>query len=191
MLVTRPNELRKLRSRHRHRRDRLRSLLRPLQRLPQRHQERRGFLGWTEIVFVIVGAVMVALLARHGKRSVALISGYWHSRGQFLYAELLWTMFAISTIHEAAMFEPVSLVMQGLVAATGAACMWFALAGSGTDAALVQPWPRRMAALGVIAVLLSAFGGWAVKRALYGDSFAGYFYMDHIRFGPNHTNDKR
>lgn len=44
---------------------------------------------------------------------------------------------------------------------------------------------------GLAAAVLVPAAGWTVKRALYGDAFSGYFYVDHIRFGPDNTNDKR
>jgi len=37
----------------------------------------------------------------------------------------------------------------------------------------------------------SSASGWGLKGLQYGDRFAGYFYMDHIRFGPKNTNDRR
>ena len=33
--------------------------------------------------------------------------------------------------------------------------------------------------------------GWGLKTALFGDKFAGYVNDNHIRFGPNNTNDKK
>jgi hypothetical protein len=45
--------------------------------------------------------------------------------------------------------------------------------------------------VGLLGAVAISFAGWGLKRALFGDQFSGQFYMDHIRFGPNNTNDKR
>lgn len=151
----------------------------------------RGWIGWMELGFLAVGAILVALLVRHARQSLALLSGSWQSRGQLLFLTLLWAMFVISTVHETAMLEPIVIVMQIGVGVTGALCMWLLLTSPSVDVASVVSWPRRMLAIGLAAAILSPLAGWSVKRALYGDVFGGYFYMDHIRFGPNNTNDKR
>ncbi len=151
----------------------------------------RGWLGWIEIGFVAAGAIAAALLVRHTRQSLAPLSGSWESRGQLLYLTLLWTMFVISTVHETAMLEPMVLVMQMGVGLTGAICMWLLLASPPVRSTAVPAWPSRMLAIGLAAAIVAPVAGWTVKRALYGDKFGGYFYMNHIRFGPNNTNDKR
>jgi hypothetical protein len=52
-------------------------------------------------------------------------------------------------------------------------------------------WAGRTLAWGLLAAVLAIFGGWAFKRAVFGDRFAPHFYTDHIRVGPNNTNDKK
>lgn len=89
------------------------------------------------------------------------------------------------------MLEPTALILQIGVGLTGSVCMWLLLTPPPADPAAFPPWPRNMLAIGLAAAMISPIAGWAVKRALYGDRFGGYFYMDHIRFGPNNTNDKR
>jgi len=55
-----------------------------------------------ELGFLAVGVAGAALLIRHGRKAVELLSGSWLGKGQLLYLVLLWGIYAASTAHEAA-----------------------------------------------------------------------------------------
>ena len=54
-----------------------------------------------------------------------------------------------------------------------------------------SPWIRNAIVFGLMGAAVVSCAGWSVKKALYGDRFAGLIYQDQIRFGPNNTNTVR
>jgi hypothetical protein len=50
---------------------------------------------------------------------------------------------------------------------------------------------RKIILAGLAGAVVVSFAGWAVKRAIYGDKFAGGGGTDQIRFGPHNTNSIR
>ncbi|MCX6624281.1 MAG: hypothetical protein NTY38_25100, partial [Acidobacteria bacterium] len=110
----------------------------------------------------------------------------------------LWFVGFMSFCHEVTGLNPVVWVLHWGVTANALACTFLVLAapastpaGFTAEGAPRAGWLRRTVAFGVLAAVGCTFGGWALKRALFGDTFAPGFYMDHIRFGPNNTNDRR
>jgi hypothetical protein len=103
-------------------------------------------------------------------------------------------------MHEFAELTPQTFVIQWAIALNAIACTWLVLAGSqpssSFDATAVADieWSRcirRIIAGGLLAAVVTVCAGWVVKRALFGDTFAGSFPHNHIRFGPDHTNDTK
>ena len=53
-------------------------------------------------------------------------------------------------------------------------------------------WIRNLILVGLVGAIVVPIGGWAMKRALYGDNFIAIGGgADQIRFGPHNTNDQR
>ncbi|MCL5744178.1 MAG: hypothetical protein M1541_09675 [Acidobacteria bacterium] len=158
----------------------------------------KGFIGWFELLFLAFGAILVALAVRHLRRPLPVIPGSWLGKGQLLYLVLLWFVSFMSFGHVLTGLNPVVWVMQWGLAVNALACTYLVmcapestLPGIFPGGSPYQGWLRRTVALGLLAAVGCTFGGWALKRALFGDTFAPYFYMDHIRFGANNTNDRR
>ncbi len=153
----------------------------------------RGFVGWFELLFLLLGAVMVWTMIR----MPALIPTSAPGRGQLLFLVFQWALVIISSAHVLPEMTPFLFLVQWVIALQAVACTALVLNPPGAPPpAEVGPVyaggaSRRMITAAALLGVLAIFGGWSVKRALYGDTFAAGFYMDHIRFGPNHTNDKR
>jgi hypothetical protein len=104
----------------------------------------------------------------------------------------------MSLTHVTPELEPLELSIQVGIMIHAIACTTLMLAMSrearplpARDAEPLYRWSvARTMAAGLAAALIVCAAGWGVKRALYGDVVAGGFYTDHIRFGPNNTNDK-
>jgi len=159
----------------------------------------KGWIGWFDSVYVLLGAVLLALLIRQSRRPLPAIPESWAGKGQLLYLAFLWSVTFISFAHEVPGFSPQGLAINWAITVNAILCTWLLLAARpleqagppGAAAFAYAGWTRRTLALGLLAALASSASGWGLKRLLYGDRFAGYFYMDHIRFGPKNTNDRR
>ena len=160
----------------------------------------RGWIGWMEAFFLVLGAVMLWMLIRHRRRPWALAPESAFGKGQILYLVFLGIFVTTSFAHlEGFEGSPISLTIQWLITSHGILLAALLLAWSDPDK-LLQPeangptYRGRMARAAIVGLLAGALicsACWGIKRALFGDNFAGYFYTNHIRFGPNNTNDKR
>ena len=159
----------------------------------------RGWVGWFDSLWLLSGFVLIALLVRHARRPVLLIPDNSTGKGQLLYLAFAWIITVMSFVHEIPNYNPIVLAMQWWVTANAILCTTIVLAWtpcpvSNEDQLVGSAGQKRTQLIVVIslfAALASAFAGWEVKRWLYDDRFARGFYMDHIRFGPNNTNDIR
>jgi hypothetical protein len=155
----------------------------------------RGFLGWFDWLFLALGALILWRLLRESRQPSPLMPASWLGKGQLLYLVFLWTITFISGAHEIPGLAPLGFVIQWTITVHAVLCTAVLLGC--VPQALPAPVPvpatqltglRKIVAFGLLAAVLSSFAGWSAKRALYGDAFGGFFYMDHIRFGPNNTN---
>ena len=158
----------------------------------------KGFVGWLELVYLAYGVILLALAVRHVRQPLPVVPEDWLGRSQLLYLVFLWLVTFMSFAHDLAGMNPVGWLIHWGLAMNALMCTALVMARAAPAPAGIAPagspyagWLRRSAALGVLAAVGSTFGGWALKRGLFGDSHAPHFYMDHIRFGPNNTNDRR
>ncbi len=157
----------------------------------------KGFLGWVELIYLVFGAVLLALAVRHLRQRLPLIPESPLGQGQLLYLAFLWFAALMSFAHELSAMNSVGWVMHWGITMNALVCTYLVLAPPLPDAELALagfPYSgglRRTLVLGALTAVGCSFGGWALKRSLIGDAFAPHFYMDHIRFGPNNTNDRR
>jgi hypothetical protein len=158
----------------------------------------KGFVGWFELLYLVFGAILLVLAVRHLRRALPVVPGSWLGKGQLLYLAFLWFVTFMSSSHDLLEMNAVGWILHFGVAMNALVCTYLVLSAPESAPPGFAPagtpyagWLRRSIALGLLAVVGSTFGGWALKRALFGDAFAPYFYMDHIRFGPNNTNDRR
>ena len=158
----------------------------------------KGFVGWFELLYLAFGIILLVLSVRHLRRALPVVPESWLGKGQLLYLVFLWFVSFMSFSHDLAGLNSVGWVMHWGLAVNALVCTYLVMcapestpAGFSPGGSPYQGWLRRTVALGLLAAVGCTFGGWALKRALFGDAFAPYFYMDHIRFGANNTNDRR
>jgi hypothetical protein len=160
----------------------------------------RGFLGWFDMVFLAIAIAMIALLALHLRRPLPLIPTSWMGKGQLFYLVFLWTVVTINFMDVLPRFTPIRLVTEWFMTISAAACTILLLIGCflregrtppGPAGARYGPWIRNIVLAGLAGAVVVSFGGWVMKRTIYGDKFAGKIYDDQVRFGPNNTNSKR
>ncbi|MFN0168144.1 MAG: hypothetical protein ACKV22_17095 [Bryobacteraceae bacterium] len=152
----------------------------------------RGFLGWFELLFLLLGAVLVWAMLRRS----ALVPESPPGRGQLLFLVFQWSFVIISFAHVLPEMTPFLFLVQWVIAMQAIACTALVLhparvAPPISSGPIYRGASSRMIVSATLLGILAIFAGWSLKRALYGDTFAVGFYMDHIRFGPNHTNNKR
>lgn len=159
----------------------------------------RGFVGWFDAIFVAIGAAMILLLTVHVRRPLPFIPADPLGKGQLFYLVFLWSVVIMNFTHVLPRFEPARLVTEWVIMLNAVVCTVlliygsFALAGRtmAGDGASYAVWIRNIVIAGVLGAMITPVAFWGLKRALFGDRFAGGFYMDHIRFGPNNTNSVR
>ena len=160
----------------------------------------RGFLGWLDMVFLAIAIAMVLLLVVHLRRRLPFIPETWMGKAQLFYLVFVWTTVTINFMDVLPRFTPIRLVTEWFITINAAACTvllvlgCFLREGRTPVPAKDAPyglWLRRLVAVGLLGWILVPFAGWSVKRALWGDKFAGAIYDDQIRFGPNNTNHQR
>jgi hypothetical protein len=171
--------------------------LRYVKSLPQ-YPYGLAVMNWLDAIFAVLGVTLLALMILHLRRPLAVVPESWLGKGQLLYLVLLWSVTLMSFSHVVVELTPIVLAIQWGITINAIVCT-FMLLRMPSPLPVVKPvpgpvyvgWGRLAVVLGLLAIIGSSLGGWVVKRALFGDAFAGYFYINHIRFGPNNTNDKR
>lgn len=157
----------------------------------------RGFIGWFEIFYLAITAAMVFLLIQHLRRPLPFIPNTWLGKGQLFYLVFLWSIVTINFVHVLPRFTPIRLVTDWFMAINAIFCtvllVYACFAAPVRHAppdvnAPFGPWIRRAVAFGFLGCALVSVGGWAAKRACWGDKPAGEVAHDQIRFGPNNTN---
>lgn len=159
----------------------------------------RGFVGWFDALWLLAGLLLVLLIRRHFRRPVRVVPESSIGKGQLLFLLFIWIVTFMSFVHEVPKYTPHSLVIQCWITINALICTAIVLAGpadpipiSDPSADSVPQRPSRvLLVVSLLAALASVFAGYQTKRILYLDAFARGFYMDHIRFGPNNTNDTR
>jgi hypothetical protein len=160
----------------------------------------RGFVGWLDFVFIALGFAMILLLILHLKKPIPLIPESWTGKGQLFYLVFLWTIVVINFAMVLPRFTPIRLVTEWFMTLNAIACTvllvyaCFARSEGTVEIASetsYSPWIRNAIVFGLMGAAVVSCAGWSVKKALYGDRFAGLIYQDQIRFGPNNTNTVR
>ncbi len=160
----------------------------------------RGFVGWMDFVFIALTVAMVVLLALHLKKPILFIAGSWMGKGQLFYLVFLWTIIFINLALVIPRLTPMRLVTEWFMTLNAIACTvllvyaCFARSESEVEIAPDAPYApaiRKIIVVGLLAATAVCFGGWGVKRALWGDTFPNMGGTDQIRFGPNNTDTVR
>jgi len=154
-----------------------------------------GFIGWFDMIYLGLAAVVITLLVLHLRRRVPFIPESWMGKGQLMYLAFLWAVVGINFVHVLPRFTPQRLVTEWVMTVNAMLCTVLVVIGS--FSAKVRDEPRvdgsygglirRAVALGAAGAIVVTFAGWGIKRAMYGDQTAGGI-PNQIRFGPNNTN---
>lgn len=151
-----------------------------------------NWIGWIEIIFLPLAALV--LWGCTTRRQLPLLPATARGRAQMLYLLVLWAAAFLSATIEIARLDSKWFVIQWGITLHALACTVLILWGGDTDRApepASQPvaWPHaRAVALGVLLVAATVLGGWRMKQATFGDTFVNVVNVNHIRFGPDNTN---
>jgi hypothetical protein len=158
-------------------------------------QQLYGFLAetWFNLAFLALSAAFMVLLWRHSRRRIALVPVSPLGKAQLLYLALLWCVVIGNLERALVSFAPQRLITEGVIHVNALLCTVIALAWASNPedtrmppAVNAPPRARFIAAVGLVAALLSVAADWGIVRAIYGNQFAGHASL-HIRFGPRAT----
>jgi hypothetical protein len=156
-----------------------------------------GWIGWIEVIFLAWAVMLMALLVRQRSAPLALLSMNPRGRAVLLFVTLVAIFAATSFSRDLTNFQSGNeLRIQVAITLHALACAMLALWPEQRLLDTSAQIPKRVAFsklvfLGVMTWLLTAAMCVAGKEAMFHRTFAGGFYMDHIRFGPNNTNDQK
>jgi hypothetical protein len=152
--------------------------------------------GWFDLFYLLTALAVLALLAAHLRRPLALVPPTWLGKGQMLYLMLLWWMIIGNLTKALVAFAPQRLVTEGTIHINGLLCtlmvlLWARTARQPTEApeSDFSPLIHRTAIAGLVALVLVPVVEWGVVQAIYGDKFAGNA-GNHVRFGPDANTAK-
>ncbi len=146
--------------------------------------------GWFDLFYVGIALTGIYLLREHLKRPFTLVPTSWMGKAQMLYLTLLWWMVTANFMKALGGFSPQRLITEGVITFHALLCTIFVLTWGrdvGAPKEVVTPdygkWIERAVAVGAAIMVLAPIFDWAIVRAIYGGSFAGYA-GHHYRFGP-------
>jgi hypothetical protein len=151
---------------------------------------------WFDLAYLLLAAAVIWMLISHRRRALPFIPSSWLGKGQLLYLAFLWWMVVGNFERAVVAFAPQRLVTEGVIFLNALICTVVLLRYARDEGDEREDDPptatefgavvKRTAAAGLIAAAVSIAADWAVVRAIWGDTFAG-FAAKHIRFGPNAT----
>jgi hypothetical protein len=154
--------------------------------------------AWFIVTWLVIMAAVVALMVRHQRRPIALVSRDPVGKGQLLFLAFLWLMVIANWERALYGFSEGRLITEWVITidavlATLLVCLMprgGVLVPPLTATTPVRRWPGDIAravvagALVVAIGLGSTYGMTRAVRALYGDRFIGHAAL-HTRFGPD------
>jgi len=151
---------------------------------------------WFNLAYLTLAILCVVALAIHQRRPLPLVPIAHAGKAQLLYLVFLWWMVVGNFERAIVAFAPQRLVTEGVIHLNAVLCSLLVLLAPPASQTAPEPGefpPRgflpKLAAIGLLAALLSVAVDWATVRAVWGDNFAGQASM-HIRFGANATVKK-
>jgi len=159
--------------------------------------ESSGWVGWLEVVFIVWGIVLITLLVRQKRFPSPLLPDEPYSRGLLLFTGLI-SFFAFSSLaRDLTNFDSGrELPIQVAITIHALVCILLVHWIGNTDRAItanhsqMTSW-KRLILCGFLGGLLTVSICSLGKEVMFRKEFAGGFYMDHIRFGPQNTNEKK
>jgi hypothetical protein len=158
----------------------------------------RGFIGWLDIAYLIIGFAILFVLISHLKRPLPFLQMSWTGRGQLFYLLFLWWIVVMNFVHVLPRFTPIRLVTEGTLTVNAVICTILVIYGARVEMPVLPtidrpyfPAIRNAIVYGLLGAIVVPFVGFGIKRACWGDKPAGIVNTDQIRFGPNNTNTVR
>ncbi len=154
-----------------------------------------SLVGWYNLAYLLVGALLFAVLLAHRRRSIPLLDAAPAARGQLLFLVFLGWVVVGNFERVVVAFAPQRLITEGLIFLNALLCAAIVLLAGRTGGAepfSAGPPPMRLPrliAVGAIVFAVTTFGSWGLIRLVHGDTPVGYASL-HIRFGPNATATK-
>jgi hypothetical protein len=149
--------------------------------------------SWFNLAYGAAAAGFVAVVAAQRRHPLPLLSAGWLSRGQLLYLIFLWWIVIGNFERALVAFAPQRLVTEGVIFLNAVICTAGVIIMSWEAEAqqieVAVSWERLVSRTAVVALAVASLcvvADWALVRAIYGNTFAGYAGR-HIRFGPDRT----
>jgi hypothetical protein len=137
----------------------------------------RGWVGWVEVLYGVVGAAMLYVLIHHYRQPIAMFPQSAFGEGQLLYLVFLWWVVGFNFSRAIVSFDPSPLVTEGVIAFNAVVCTVLVLCLSQDAWAL---W------LGVPVAIVAVLGCWGLTHTIYGGQRIRHAGLC-IRFGPDAT----
>jgi hypothetical protein len=152
--------------------------------------------AWFNVAYGLLAAVIVLLLARHIRTSLAVIPQSYLGRGQLLYLVFLWWVVIGNWMRAIPPFAEQRLITEGVIHLNAVLCTAFLVLWP-KPTALPDREDRPISGASLIAVTLIGLLAFAATvegesyatRAIHGDKFVGYSGY-HVRFGPDAKTGK-
>jgi hypothetical protein len=142
-------------------------------------------LVWFNIAWLLILAATIVALTRHVRRPLACVPESWLGKAQLIWCALLWVM-VIGNFERALVgFTERRLATEGFITLNAVIATVIILIAPRRETQWKQAQalpPRRMLALGFMAMLLATAAFTTVVRSFYGDRHDGWGRRD-LRFG--------
>lgn len=156
-----------------------------------------NWIGWVEVVFLAWAIVLLISILRNRKEVSLFLPNEPYGRGVLLFIVLVGFFSFSSFSRDLTNFDTGrELPIQVAITLHTLACILLVLWNSRnlkevTDQGLPEISLKRTLFYGLVGGLLTVAFCSIGKEFMFRKEFAGGFYMDHIRFGPHNTNDKK
>ena len=156
----------------------------------------RGWVGWFELFYGLVGAAMLYVFVRHQRQPIALFPESAMGKGQLLYLVFLWWVVGFNFSRAIVGFTASRLVTEGVIAFNAVVCTVLVLCMSqetravGPDVDGYAAWTERALLFGVPVVVAAVLTFWGLTHAIYGRRHVRHAGLC-IRFGPDATATSR
>lgn len=157
-------------------------------RMPLVQSVRLSAWTWFTLIYLLMAACAVALAAAHRRRPLAVVPPTPVGKGQLVYLLFLWALVVANFERALPGFTEQRLVTEGLITVNAVIVTFLLLTLVRGSEPVPAHEPRyaslgaKAAALGLVAVLLSAFVYVGGVRLVYGDRHTGHAGVN-MRFG--------
>lgn len=154
----------------------------------------RGWVGWFELFYLVLGAGGLLLLWVHQRHSLPILPKDWLGQGQLLYVVFLWWVVIFNFERALVGFTPQRIVTEGFIAWNAIVCTVLLVGAFGASARQpiqlsysewILDYSVMLFGVSVIGILIL----WGLTHAVYGKAPIPHSGT-HIRFGSDATATK-